>query len=148
MSSSSLEVYIEEPPLRKRLDRLARCAMYAATAMWAVIAIMFPVANITAIHHGPGCDMLISLLLGLSSAVAALAALHGKRIIELAASPFVTVGILPFFLGALIDNDWALACATGSLIFANLARGNTLRTAVRRATTIKELTDKNVRSTN
>ena len=144
----NFEVYIEEPPLRKRLDRLTRWAMYISTAMWAVLSVLIPESSISSIPHGPMWDSIIAFVLGMSSIVAAMAVLHGKRIVELAASPFVTAGLLPFLFGAVLDDDWALVCAVGSLIFANLARGNALRTAVRRATTIKEMVDINGSGTN
>lgn len=134
-----IEVYIEQPPIRRLIDRWSRSAWYLSALCLAVFSVVYPDAEITAVPHGTVWDFIIAVILGVSSAVGVYATMRGRRMIELGVSSFVAAGLIPFCVGAIVDHDMAMAAATAIAICATVARGNTLRTAVLRATTVKEM---------
>ena len=136
-----IEVYIEQPPIRRLIDRGARSAWYLSALFLAVSSVIYPDAEVTAVPHGTMWDFIIAAILGLSAAIGVYATLRGQHMIELGVSSFVAAGLIPFCAGAIVDHDIGMAAATAIAICATVARGNTLRTAVLRATTVKEMVD-------
>lgn len=134
-----IEVYIEQPPIRRVIDRASRSAWYLSALLLAMVSVIYPDAAVTAVPHGTVLDFIIATILGVSSAIGAYATMRGKRMIELGVSSFVAAGLIPFCAGAIVDHDIAMAAATAISICATVARGNTLRTAVLRAATVKEM---------